>query len=47
MMSILFAAIDEIMPQYVGKYEADMAEYELALKKEQVSNSHHTMIGID
>ena len=35
---MLYTAIDEVMPAYVAKYDADMAEYELALKKaEQVS----------
>ncbi len=29
-------AIHEIMPAYVNKYNEDMAEYELALKAEQV-----------
>ena len=37
-------AINEIVPAYVNKYNEDMAEYELALKAEQVHNYIHVHV---
>ena len=36
LFSFICPALDEVIPQHIAKYNADMAAYELALKAEQV-----------